>query len=174
MTWKDPEKKKAWEREWRALHPEKQKNDYKLTKIRREANPEPHRAACRKYRSNNSKKVKELVKAWQLTHPEQVKLTARKNGLKNKYHLTIEEYDSILASQNGVCLICSKSDGDGKFLSVDHDHKCCPGDRSCGKCIRGLLCSKCNRVLGMVGDDQKVLLAAIKYLDFWSEKANGI
>lgn len=27
---------------------------------------------------------------------------------------------------------------------VDHDHKCCSGDKSCGKCVRGILCPGCN------------------------------
>jgi hypothetical protein len=39
------------------------------------------------------------------------------------------------------------------LFDLDHDHACCSGDRSCGKCARGLLCSRCNFVLGWVEKD---------------------
>lgn len=41
----------------------------------------------------------------------------------------------------------------GALLTVDHDHACCPGDRSCGRCVRGFLCVYCNSAAGMLGDD---------------------
>jgi hypothetical protein len=37
--------------------------------------------------------------------------------------------------------------------TIDHDHSCCPGPRSCGQCIRGLLCSTCNTALGFLHND---------------------
>src|SRR4030042_4253907 len=55
----------------------------------------------------------------------------RRNLLKNKYGMTLEEYDKILEQQNGVCKICGKINLNGKRLAVDHNHKT-------GK-IRGLL-----------------------------------
>ena len=52
-----------------------------------------------------------------------------------------------------------------KRLVIDHDHACCPGTRSCGKCVRGLLCNWCNRLLGMAFDNPAILAGAIQYLD---------
>lgn len=33
---------------------------------------------------------------------------------------------------------------------VDHDHDCCPGGWSCGRCVRGLICSECNVLEGKI------------------------
>lgn len=57
----------------------------------------------------------------------------------------------------------------GKYQSllvVDHDHRCCPGDtKSCGKCIRGLICRPCNLAIGMLGNDSARSRALADYLD---------
>lgn len=81
-----------------------------------------------------------------------------------RYHLNVEEYMKIFNSQKGVCKICKQQELDGKRLSVDHDHKCCPGVGSCGMCIRGLLCARCNKTLGMVNDNTDYLKSMVSYL----------
>lgn len=50
------------------------------------------------------------------------------------------------------------------MLTVDHDHGCCPGDTSCGACVRGLLCMRCNTALGMLHDDLAAAQALAEYL----------
>ena len=80
----------------------------------------------------------------------------RKNGnLKRTYGISLEEYESLLESQDNVCKIC-KTEKIGKHLAVDHDHKT-------GK-IRGILCENCNRGLGMFKDSPELLQNAIQYL----------
>lgn len=59
------------------------------------------------------------------------------------------------------CSICGATD---RRFHVDHDHGCCPGQRSCGECVRGLLCSQCNQALGLFGDRTDILHKAIEYL----------
>lgn len=81
-----------------------------------------------------------------------------------KYGLNVDTYMAIYNSQNGVCLICKNPEHSNKRLAVDHDHSCCSGASSCGKCIRGLLCSRCNKTLGMVQDNIEYLQNMIKYL----------
>jgi hypothetical protein len=85
------------------------------------------------------------------------------NNIK-RFGLTPEQYIDISNAQDNVCKICGSEDGSGKRLSVDHDHSCCFGPSSCGKCIRGLLCSRCNKTLGMVNDDASMLNKMVAYL----------
>lgn len=92
--------------------------------------------------------------------PEYAGLVGRRYALKKNFGLTPEQYDEILAAQNGRCKICGsdKSTGrwDAGFLCVDHDH-------DTGK-VRGLLCSTCNSGLGMFKDNLDLLEMAVKYL----------
>jgi hypothetical protein len=48
---------------------------------------------------------------------------------------------------------------------VDHDHACCPGPYTCGRCVRGVLCGRCNTVLGKVGDSPALLRSLADYLE---------
>jgi hypothetical protein len=87
--------------------------------------------------------------------------------LLSTYGLTPESYSSMLDAQGGVCAICKRPEGahHSAYLKVDHDRSCCPRHGSCGQCIRGLLCSNCNRGLGIFGDSPDVMRAAIAYLE---------
>lgn len=62
------------------------------------------------------------------------------------YRLTVSEYEAMLEAQGGVCAICKQPPV--RRLCVDHDHSCCPGKRSCGRCVRKLLCHGCNFTIG--------------------------
>lgn len=90
--------------------------------------------------------------------------------LKAKYGISADEYYSLLAAQAGGCAACSKPPGERR-LHVDHDHSCCEGNGSCGKCVRGLLCSQCNTGLGMFNDDPDRLLSAALYVLSHSREA---
>jgi hypothetical protein len=60
------------------------------------------------------------------------------------YNVTKEFVDLLLRFQQEVCALCAAANGDSKTLHIDHDHGCCPGRRSCGDCVRGLVCANCN------------------------------
>jgi hypothetical protein len=81
-----------------------------------------------------------------------------------RYKLTQEQYDEMYERQGGVCAICQQPPANGRVLSIDHDHSCCPGLTSCGECVRGLLCTACNTALGKLKDDVVRLQRAIEYL----------
>ena len=83
-------------------------------------------------------------------------------NLRVKFGLTPDQYQILLETQQGHCLICSKTKDDiGRNLSVDHDHKT-------GR-IRGLLCDNCNVGLGHFFDSPSLLKRAADYL----ERQNG-
>lgn len=85
--------------------------------------------------------------------------------LKYRYGITLDKYKELLAKQEDKCKICkTHQSGLKKKLSVDHDHSCCPGKKSCGECIRGLLCSACNHAIGLLKDNKEYMFNAIIYL----------
>lgn len=59
--------------------------------------------------------------------------------LRYNYKITIDQFE--LMAEDG-CNICH--DQPERTMHVDHDHKCCKGPVSCGKCVRGVLCTSCN------------------------------
>lgn len=74
------------------------------------------------------------------------------------------DYSQTLERHGDKCAICKKSSGEAGKLSVDHDHSCCAKGKSCGNCVRGLLCRKCNSGIGFFEEDAALLSAAISYL----------
>ena len=85
--------------------------------------------------------------------------------LRRAHKITLQQYKEMYSAQEGKCKICQTKEEDELKLQVDHDHKCCPTKAwSCGKCIRGLLCAKCNRGLSFFNDDPALFSAAIKYI----------
>ena len=79
-----------------------------------------------------------------------------------RYGITLDVYDKMVEERGGRCDICGQVPE--KRLHVDHDHKCCPGRRSCGMCIRGLLCQRCNLAIGLLEDDIELFESAIAYI----------
>ena len=117
---------------------------------------------------------KECSKAYVIQHgKDNPEMTAARN-LKYRlarHGLTVEEFESLLESQDYRCAICrTDHPGDSQGWNVDHDHDCCgapeknSGPLSCGKCVRGLLCQKCNRAIGLLNDDPQLVEAAAQYL----------
>ena len=90
----------------------------------------------------------------------------KNNSERNRFrkHGTTKEYfESLVEAQGNCCAICEKS-GTWKTLVVDHDHSCCDSQFSCGKCIRGALCRTCNTVLGLLKEDENIIMSVISYI----------
>lgn len=77
--------------------------------------------------------------------------------LRKEYNLTLEDKRNIWKKQNGKCLICKKRLTESRDCHVDHCHVT-------GK-IRGLLCRRCNLILGYANDDPVILQSATDYME---------
>jgi Recombination endonuclease VII len=82
--------------------------------------------------------ARQRLNEWREKNREYRRLNHRPEWLRLRYGLTLEQYDEILASQNGVCAICEQPPGKYR-LCVDHNHAT--------KARRGLLCHRCNTAL---------------------------
>lgn len=90
---------------------------------------------------------------------------AHARHIARTYGITPEQYWQLYAHQGGRCYICRRATGRRRRLAVDHDHSCCPGSTSCGKCVRGLLCKTCNHnIIGHLRDDPEAGLRIHQYL----------
>jgi hypothetical protein len=151
--------------------PNKYSNDAERVESRRESR--------RRWKKNNPEKVRESERIrmrndgggygrrWRKEiNPD----SAKSAQLRRDYNIDIHDYRNILAEQNGVCAICKHPQRGNKYLHVDHDHTCCPGRKSCGKCIRGLLCWYDNQVLGMMNNNPARFSAAMAYLEKYQWK----
>lgn len=123
---------------------------YRLTPAWKEASRRSDKRPERQARKNELRRGKPITA-----------LTNRRNQLA-RYGLTIEQHDVMLATQNGLCAICSQSpkpDGirAANRLHADHDHV--TGS------IRALLCNNCNNGIGRFRDDPALLRAAAEYIE---------
>jgi hypothetical protein len=115
-----------------------------------------------KWMAENKDKVKKQQNKYDSTNKKRT-LYRWKRYLYKNFNLTIEQYKKMFLEQNNTCLICKKHESRLAYkknikakLCVDHCHKT-------GK-IRGLLCWRCNGLLGMAQDTIPILEEAINYL----------
>ena len=76
---------------------------------------------------------------------------------------TEDSFAQLLVAQDYACGMCREPFKEGQRIHVNHDHACCKDKcRSCGKCVRGLLCHVCNIALGHI--ERRYALSRL-YLD---------
>lgn len=102
-------------------------------------------AYSRNYNNVNKDALKNLHKEW----AERNKSKIRLSQIKYNYNLTEEEYEALPKA----CEVC----GNTENLCIDHDH-------ITGK-VRGVLCSRCNSALGLLGDSKEVILKLASYIE---------
>ncbi len=124
------------------------------------------RAYGKRWREAHKERSYEYILEYRKKNPEKIKSITRKswNKHKDKYNLDRKLggpslYEELFKEQDGVCAICKQPEQSKRYktLCVDHNHDT--------EQIRGLLCSTCNRALGLFKDSKEVLNKAIQYLE---------
>lgn len=115
---------------------------------------ECNKQKAKNWHYDNHERSKEARRAYSKNNPE----TVRRLNYKRKYGITLEQYNQILEAQGGVCAGCGGVERRAATgnLAVDHNHE--TGE------VRGLLCSNCNRALGLLGDSIETLKSLADYL----------
>jgi hypothetical protein len=88
-----------------------------------------------------------------------------RSAVEEKYNLEAGGYDELYEYQGGCCAICRRARGVKRNLAIDHAHSCCNRNGSCGECVRGLLCMRCNSLLAHIRDDVSTAKRIYEYLD---------
>ena len=95
---------------------------------------------------------------------EQIKKYNLANRLRLLYGITIAQYEALSLAQGGRCAVCNEAEtvihhrnGQVKRLAVDHCHNT--------GVIRGLLCMRCNQVLGACRDSPELLRKMATYAE---------
>lgn len=96
--------------------------------------------------------------------PLECKSCNRRRSQSRRHGLN-EGQRELIAQAQGGCAICGHPEPTAKGWVVDHDHACCPGEKSCPNCRRGIICGYCNSMLGYAFDRVQTLKAAIAYLE---------
>lgn len=130
------------------------------------------KAASARYRSRHPDRVREYGLRYRLAHPERRKQSIRKwreknrqqirrqrfeRGLRDVHGITVEDWARMFHSQGGRCAGCLDPLRDGWGTAVDHCHRT---DK-----VRGLLCIRCNRSLGVLRERPETLRRLADYIE---------
>ena len=85
------------------------------------------------------------------------KICRRDYDWQYKYGVSPEQYLELFEAQGGKCKICGYEPSGDEYLHIDHN-------KETGE-IRGLLCGKCNKGLGLFDDNPENFIKAKDYLE---------
>lgn len=134
-------------------------------------NPEKYKQHQRNYKRKYKTKLAEQRTAYRTSEDGRKK--QQDYRLKKTYGISLAEYEAMFQKQGGLCFICHKPEtrtvrGRQTLLVVDHNHACCSGPTSCGKCVRKLLCHACNVSIGLLEENPDRMRQAAIYVELFS------
>lgn len=112
----------------------------------------------RSYYARNKEACLASSERWKQANLDKVRVTSRARNLRKKYGLTPEQFDSMLKACDGRCQICKVvlSEITNESVCIDHDHQT--------GAVRGVICNRCNRMVGLAHDNPAILQQAARYL----------
>lgn len=115
----------------------------------------------KKYREKNKEQINieanRRIKERKANGDEKLITSIKNSRLKHLYGITLDDYNKLFTTQVGKCYICKIDSSEcKKGLFIDHNHKT--------GVVRKLLCSRCNTVLGMVNENEELLITLINYV----------
>lgn len=149
-------------RRWREENPEAARNAERRRRLAVKADPERLRK-YREFQNNRDRSEYQSSPRWH----EMKRRSDRGSWLRRNYGIELADFERLMEQQGGVCAICGALPPTGyyKQLAVDHCHET--------GAVRGLLCSDCNRGLGIFRDNPGRLERAAEYLRS-SPAENGV
>ena len=128
----------------------------------RRKNPERAAAYRKEYEAENRDELNRKRREYRKKNPD---ITGGP-WYRQKYSLSLEEYQKLLDEQHSCCRLCGKPSWEcRRRLVVDHDHKT-------GK-VRGLLCTTCNILVGFIEKKgREAVDAAFEYVKHYSGQDN--
>ena len=150
-------------------------------KLYREIHKEEIKLWGKKYRLENKEKIRQLHKKhydenqskrleYLNKNKAKIRLRNRRYRVKKDYDISWESFIEMYEAQWGRCAICGvykkhpdkENSIQSDVLHIDHCHRT--------KKVRGLLCTHCNKAIGILNEDVRILENAINYLKyFYSE-----
>lgn len=93
--------------------------------------------------------------------------------IKNKYDLSMDDVEKMIADQNGLCFTCQRplarvypDTGKPVKICLDHHHDTLA--------LRKVLCDPCNKGLGAFGEDRAAMARAIDYITHFEDPTNVV
>lgn len=151
MPHKDPERRKQYKKEWDARNADKLAAYHAVRNARKKAKL---RAARRcKWCDNPHENRRHKCPHCGRTARVYTRSPRKYKPKWESYGLTKDEYNALLEACGGSCEICQKAP---ERLVIDHDHDT--------GAVRGLLCDRCNHMLGHALDNEQTLLLGARYI----------